>query len=104
MKSWISEAYCLNQQVSSPLGVSCLIKEKAGKQSKLTGLMKKDVVNNRRWRWWLLLQQTLEEGDPSHQEASGGEVLAGRVALHGAGRLVGEALRAKGPGLSREAV
>lgn len=32
VKSWISEAYCLNQQGSSSLGVSCLIGGKVEKQ------------------------------------------------------------------------
>lgn len=30
VKSWVSQAYCLSPQVSSPLGVSCLIEGKVG--------------------------------------------------------------------------
>lgn len=41
MKSWISDAYCLNQQVSSPSGVSCLTEGKVGKQSRITWKVKK---------------------------------------------------------------
>lgn len=55
VKSWIAEAYCLNQQVSSPVGVSCLIERKAGKQSRPGA--EEAGVNNSRLRKRQLLQQ-----------------------------------------------
>ena len=80
MESWISEAHCLNQQISSPLGVSCLVEGKVGKQSRLAGPTKSDVVNNSSLRRRLLLQQTLKEGDSNCQEGfRAGELREGVV-------------------------